>query len=197
MFAMSELGNLLSTFVEERVDGPLKGEEELWQELVCAGLFSVAFEATMRLSDVHKGPEALQQTVSGMIDEVVTSAAIWVNHRLTPRPRWWPRCRMTVHVSQLMRHRLTVCFNEALGVISEKGWPFETGRSHACFVLLNGAATALMTKGLIPDQEGARVFIKSGMEGCDSMASEIAQELDKRVRSNRASRPSSESEADD
>jgi hypothetical protein len=31
---VAELGKLISAFVEERVDGPLKGEEELWQEAV-------------------------------------------------------------------------------------------------------------------------------------------------------------------
>lgn len=178
---MSELGKLLSAFIEERVDGPLKGEEDLWQEAVFAGLFSVAFEATMRLSDVRKGPESLQQTVTGVIEEVTACAAVWVNQRLSPKPRWWSKCQITLDVSQLMRHRLTGCFNEALAVMSEKGWSLETGRSHACFVLLNGAATALMIRGLIPDKEAAKVFIENAMEGCDSMAGELARELDKRL----------------
>jgi len=179
---MSELGKLLSAFVEERVDGPRRGEEELWQEAVFAGLFSVAFEATMRCSEVRNGPESLRQTVVAAIDEIVTSAAVWVNQRLSPRPRWWSKCRITVDVSQLMRHRLTVCFNDALAAVSEKGWRLNAGRSHACFILLSGAATALMTKGLIPDKHQARVFVENAMEGCDSMADEIAQELDKRIR---------------
>lgn len=179
-FDMAELGKLISAFVEERVDGPLKGEEELWQEAVFAGLFSAAFVATMRLSDTGESPESLQQTVSAIVEEVVDSAAVWVNQRLLPKRRWWSKCLVTIDVSQLMRHRLTVCFSEAMTVIAEKGWTIETARSHSCFVLLSGASTALSIKGLIPDQFAARTFLENAMEGCDSMAGELAEALDRK-----------------
>ncbi len=177
---VAELGKLISAFVEERVDGPLKGEEELWQEAVFGGLFSAAFVATMRLPDVCKDPESLQQTVSSTIGDVVDSAAVWVSQRLTPKSPRLSGIQITVDVSQLMRHRLMVCFNEALAVMADKGWPIETARSHACFVLFSKASTALMIQGLIPDQRAARTFVESAMEGCDSMAAELAQALDRK-----------------
>lgn len=177
---MSELGKLISAFVEERVDGPLKGEEELWQEAVFGGLFSAAFVAAMRLSEARNGPESLQQTVAGIIEEVVVAAGVWVNQRLTPKRRWWSKCQVTIDISQLMKHRLTVCFNEAITVMAEKGWPIETARSHACFVLFSQASTALVSKGLIHDRLSARTFLESAMEGCDSMAAELTEAYDKK-----------------
>jgi hypothetical protein len=40
---MAEIGDLVSAFVEERVDDPKSGEGDLWQEVVFAALFSVTF----------------------------------------------------------------------------------------------------------------------------------------------------------
>jgi hypothetical protein len=179
---VAELGKLISAFVEERVDGPLKGEEECWQEAVFAGLFSAAFVAAMRLPSVCKDPESLRQTVSSTIGDVVDSAAVWVNQRLTPRLPRLSECQITVDVSQLMRHRLTVYFSEALAVMADQGWSIETARSHACYVFFSKASTALMIKGLIPDQFAARTFLEGAMEGCDSMAAELAQALGRKKR---------------
>ena len=122
---MAEIGDLVSAFVEERVDDPNRGEGEFWQEAVFAALFSVAFEATMRLPEIRRGPETLRQTVLTVVEEVVTSAAMWVNRRLSESWPDVPRhdCRITIDVSGLMRSRLIVCFNEAITVMGEKKWP--------------------------------------------------------------------------
>ena len=73
-----------------------------------------------------------------------------------------------------------VCFNEALAVMADKGWSIERARSHACFVLFSKASTALMIQGLIPDQQAAGTFVESALEGCDSMAAELAHALDRK-----------------
>jgi len=172
---MAEIGNLVSAFVEERVDGPEKGEGDYWQEAVFAALFSVAFEATMRLSEARKSPEALQQAVQTVVEEVVTSAAVWVNRRLSK-----PELRITIDISNLMRSRLIICFNEAIAVMGEKGWALETARSHAVYCLLNQAATALTIQGVIPNQKAAKNFLQNAMEACDSMAEEVVEALEKR-----------------
>jgi len=171
---MAEIGDLVSAFVEERVDDPNRDEGEFWQEAVFAALFSVAFEATMRLPEIRMNPETLRQTVLTVVEEVVTTAAVWVNRRLSQS---WPDCRITIDISNLMRSRLIICFNEAITVMGEKEWSLETARSHAAFSLLNQAATALIIKGVIPSQEAAKNFLQNGMEACDSMAGELAQEL--------------------
>jgi len=174
---MTEIGNLVSAFVEERVNGPNSNEGDYWQEAVFAALFSVAFETTMRLADVRKNPKILRQTVLTVVEEVVTSAAVWVNRRLS---RSWPKCRITIDISDLMRSRLIVCFNEAITVMTEKGWPPETARSHASFVLLNKAATALTIKGVITNQKAAKNFLQNAMEACDNMAREVIEALERK-----------------
>lgn len=177
---MAEIGNLVSVFVEERVDGPKSGEGDLWQEAVFAALFSVAFESTMRLAEVRKSPETLRQTAVRVVEEVVSSAAVWVNRQFSPKTRWWSRCRITIDISDLMRSRLMVCFNEAITVMGEKEWPLEKARSHASFILLNQAATSLTIKGVITSQEAAKNFIENAMEACDSMAGEVVEALERR-----------------
>ncbi len=177
---MGEIGDLVSAFVEERVDGPARGEEDSWQEAVFAGLFSCAFEATMRLSEARQDPESLQQVISKTIDEVVASASVWVNRRLSRKPRWWFGPRINVDISDRTRERLTACFNEAITALSNSGWTLEAARSHACFGVLSRARLVLTTRGVFKNDEGARQFIELAMAGCDSMGNEVAAALDSR-----------------
>lgn len=64
--------------------------------------------------------------------------------------------------------------------MGEKEWPLETARSHASFILLNQAVTALTIKGVITNQEAAKDFLQNAMETCDSMAEEVVEALERK-----------------
>jgi hypothetical protein len=173
---MDELGKLVSTFVKERLDEPCKGEEDIWTEFVCAGLFSVAFHVVLRLSAVRKSPELLQYNVKSIISDTTGHASVWVNQRLS---YIHPQIKVVFDDSEHIRARLVAYFNEALFAMGERGYDMEVARSHACFAVFSSALKVFIAKGLLSDSEKAASMLKKGINSFDNMAREIIGVLDK------------------
>jgi hypothetical protein len=148
---MNDLGDIVSQFVEERVDGPREDEIDLWCEAVYAGLFSAAFQVLVSLKEAKGSREALEQQLKSMIESTAQHASVWINARLTTTLPTGQRIEFNLYFRD--SEMLVLYFNEALSVITEGGYKLEVGRSHACFVVLRKRIEALVAAGASFDIE--------------------------------------------
>ncbi len=180
----SDVGELISQFVEERVDAPQVTEGELWIEAVAAGLFTVGFHVAMRHSDVGNGAAASGKRIDDMIGSMTACASAWASARVveglsSERGGSTESAPISFDYSPLLRARLVMYFNEAIAVVADKGSSLETARSHSCFVGLEQIATQLITRGILGTAEQACDFMHNVMAGCDAMTCEIVDALEK------------------
>ena len=178
---MDEISKNLSAFVEERVDRPHHPDEiDLWSEAVYAALFSVAFEVIVRMKGPRKSGKAFRRAITKLIESISRHASSWVSSRLIPED--WQGPPIHIEVGPMIRTRLTMYFNEALHALTDRGYQLEVARSHACFAILNSAATALVINGLPLDSQQQLAFLEKVMASCDSMAKEMVEALERERR---------------
>jgi hypothetical protein len=186
---MEDLGQLVSEFVEERVENPREGEQELWPTGVSACLFSVAFEVLVHCNDLRKGPEACEEVLNETLDDTAKHAAKWIDERLgRAMLRAETACRnglQPIHIDLCpqIRHHLNLYFNEALNVLTERGYKLDTARSHACWAMLGSVIEEMMLRGWIKDANLAANFRQKYFERAESMSLEIRHLLEKKAKS--------------
>lgn len=177
---MDEMGELVSAFVEERVDSPAKGEIDLWCEAVYAGLFSVGLHTVLRMKEVTEGPDKLDEIVNALIASTTRHAAPWMSNRLGARQGYPEMPPIRIELGPVMSQRLVVYFNEAIGVMADRGYALETARSHAVFAVLGQIIEEMIKRGMIRTAEKAIAFKMNVIEACDAMSKEVVKALEKR-----------------
>jgi hypothetical protein len=182
---MEDIGQLISEFVEERVENPQEGEQELWPAGVCACLFSVAFEVLVHCRDLREGQEAAEEAINKALDSTARHAAKWTAHRLgrfvLPSKEDLPPIHVDCYPE--IRHHLNLYFNEALKVLTERGYKLDTARSHACWAMLGSATEEMILRGWIKDPNLAADFQQKTFELAESMNLEIHHLLEKKAKS--------------
>lgn len=194
-----DLGNIVSQFVEERVDGPHPEEVDLWCEEVYAALFSVAFEIVARLSSARGSPEELERETKAIVEATCAQAAPWINARLTEDSRQSIGMPVQWDTAPEMRNRMLQYFKVAYSAMDDRGYEKAVARSHACFVILSEAVSQLMKMYgeidestrkqyrernlMLPSEEEATTFVRKAFEGSESMSREIAEVLESNAKS--------------
>lgn len=175
---MDDLGSLVSAFVEERVDIPRRDEIDLWCEAVYASLFTVTFDAVMRLSEIKNNPEKIDAKINHVIKDVASSATVWMSDKIASA---WPDIpRVEFDLASEIRQRVVMYFDEAIHAITERGFQLAVARSHSCFAILCHLVTEMVVTKSIPlTPEEASRFVRTVFEACESMSSEIVQVLNR------------------
>ncbi|MBL7139584.1 MAG: hypothetical protein ISS74_01605 [Planctomycetes bacterium] len=178
---MEEIGQLVSEFVEERVEDPLEGEEELWSTGVCVCLFSVAFQVLVHCRNVREGQKACEQAINAAVDSASRHAAKWIHRRMGRAVLGTEDNVPPIHIDLYpeVRHRLNLCFNEALRVLAERGYKLDTARSHVCFAVLSSAIEQMILRGRVKDGDLAAEFQRRYFEQAENLSREIRQLLER------------------
>lgn len=182
---MEDVGQLISEFVEERVENPREGEQELWSTGVSACLFSVAFEVLVHRRDLTKGQEACEDSINAALDATARHAAKWIDQRLgrtmLPAEKNLPPIHVDLY-PEIRRH-LNIYFDEALTALAQRGYAINVARSHACFAMLGSAIEEMILRGWIKDANLAANFRQNYFERAESMSLEIRHLLEKKAKS--------------
>ena len=182
---MEDIGQLISEFVEERVENPREGEQELWPTGVYACLFSVALEVLVHCRDLTKGQEAAEETINATLDATARHASKWIGQRLgrTMLPAEKNLLPIHIDIYPEIRHHLNLYFSETLNVLTDRGYKLDVARSHACFAMLGSAIEEMILRGCIKDASLAADFRRKFFERAESMSLEIRHLLEKKAKS--------------
>jgi hypothetical protein len=176
----TEMANLISAFVEERVDEPRKEEVDLWCEAIYAALFSVAFEIQMALISQSKSSNQFDSELNNLVGAITQAASLWMESKIKKSWGLIERFRMSVDVSAHLKERLVMYFDEAFSVIENRDYDFEQARSHAVFGISSQALIALSFKGINLSSQDMKEVMTKIMETCNSFSSEIREVIYRR-----------------
>jgi len=139
-------GQFVSQFVAERVDAPQPCEIDIWTELVCGELFSVAFVCWLPRVKTHSSREQIDTELSHLINEIANHANVWMNIKLRrvladqnrlAQIEGSRRVGSQTDRTGFVRARLNAMFEQAISGMTEKKFDPEVARSHAYFVILS------------------------------------------------------------
>jgi len=170
--ANDAFGQFVSQFVAERVDAPQPDEIDIWTELVCGALFSVAFVCWLPRFKTYSSHEQMDTELSHLINEIADHANVWMNIKLRRVLGDHNRlAQVETDRTGFIRARLNAMFEEAISGMTEKKFDPEVARSHAYFVILSQELEHLVLKNMLP-LSAVRDVLTQGLSIADKMASE-------------------------
>ena len=168
-------GELISRFVAKRVDTPRPDEIDIWTELVCGELFSVAFVCWLPKIKTYSSREQMDTELNHLMNEIANHANVWINMKakqVLGNDNGLAQIQM--EETRFVRAHLGAMFQEAIAGLAEKNFDPDVARSHAYFVVLSKELERLVLKNTLP-LSAVRDVLTQGLSIADKMASEACR----------------------
>ena len=178
---IQRIAELVSNFVDQRVENPAQGEVDSWIEAVCACLFTVTFWTLPLIPAKGKGDEEYEKNVNKLLDGMADSSSRWMERRIKGGEGYPVELTgIEIDLRQYIKQSMDAYLGEADAYMERHGCEAETAdiaRAHACFVGLSSAIKGLVLKGFPVSPQLAEHFIQESMQVCDSMGRDIREAM--------------------